>query len=54
MILLDTQVVLWLGFEPDQRSRKAVAAIKEERSNGGGLAISGVSLYELATLAAKG
>ena len=54
MILLDTHVVLWLAFEPDRLSGKAVAAIQEARRIGDGLAISGVTLYELAMLSAKG
>jgi PIN domain nuclease of toxin-antitoxin system len=54
MILLDTHVVLWLAFEPDRLSKNAVNAIQEARRNGDGLAISGVTLYELASLSARG
>jgi PIN domain nuclease of toxin-antitoxin system len=51
MILVDTHVVVWLAFDPDQLSRKARAAINNTRKNGSGLAISDITLLELATLA---
>jgi PIN domain nuclease of toxin-antitoxin system len=54
VILVDTHVVVWLAFEPSQLSRKARAAIDDARGNGDGLAISDISLLELATLASKG
>lgn len=54
MILVDTHVVVWLAFEPSQLSRKARAAIDDARKNGDGLAISDITLLELATLASKG
>lgn len=54
MILLDTHVVVWLAFAPNELSRKATSAIKEARRTGGGLAISDITLLELATLANKG
>lgn len=54
MILADTHVVVWLAFEPSQLSRKARAAIDDARKNGDGLAISDITLLELATLASKG
>ena len=53
MILVDTHVVVWLAFDQDQLSRKARAAINDARKNGDGLAISDVTLLELATLASK-
>jgi PIN domain nuclease of toxin-antitoxin system len=54
MILVDTHVVVWLAFDRDQISRKARGAIDDARKNGDGLAISDITLLELATLASKG
>ena len=54
MILLDTHVVIWLAFDQKQISRKARHAIDDARKNADGLAISDVTLLELATLANKG
>jgi PIN domain nuclease of toxin-antitoxin system len=54
VILVDTHVVVWLAFDQDQISRKARAAIDNARRNGDGLAVSDVTLLELATLASKG
>lgn len=54
MILLDTHVVVWLAFDPAQISAKARAAIDEARGNADGLAISDITLLELARLATKG
>ena len=53
MILLDTHVVLWLAFEDAKISRKARAAIEEARKSGEGLAISDISLLEIASLERK-
>src|SRR3984885_13934806 len=54
MILVDTHVVVWLAFDQDQISRKARSAIDEARKNADGLAISDITLLELATLSSKG
>lgn len=54
MILVDTHVVVWLAFDQDQISRKARTAIDDARRNADGLAISDITLMELATLASKG
>jgi PIN domain nuclease of toxin-antitoxin system len=54
VILVDTHVVVWLAFDQHQISRKARAAIDNARRNGDGLAISDITLLELATLASKG
>jgi PIN domain nuclease of toxin-antitoxin system len=54
LILVDTHVVVWLAFEQNQISRKARAAIDDARKLGDGLAISDITLLELATLASKG
>jgi PIN domain nuclease of toxin-antitoxin system len=49
VILVDTQVVLWLAFEPLRLS-----TIKHARKNGEVLAISDITLLEIATLVSKG
>jgi PIN domain nuclease of toxin-antitoxin system len=54
VILVDTHVVVWLAFDQDQISRKARSAIDDARKNADGLAISDITLLELATLANKG
>jgi PIN domain nuclease of toxin-antitoxin system len=54
VILVDTHVVVWLAFDQNQLSKKARAAIDDARKNGDGLAISDISLLELATLVSKG
>jgi PIN domain nuclease of toxin-antitoxin system len=54
VILVDTHVVVWLAFDQDQISRKARSAIDVARKNADGLAISDITLLELATLASKG
>jgi PIN domain nuclease of toxin-antitoxin system len=54
VILVDTHVVVWLAFDQAQLSQKARAAIDDARRNGDGLAISDITLLELATLASKG
>jgi PIN domain nuclease of toxin-antitoxin system len=53
MILVDTHVVLWLALEPDNISKKARAAIEETRDQGQGLAISDISLLEIAQIEGK-
>jgi len=54
VILVDTHVVIGLAFDPGQLSRKARVAIDNARKKAAGLAISDISLLELATLASKG
>lgn len=54
MILVDTHVVVWLAFDQDQLSRKARTVINNTRKNADGLAISDITLLELATLVSKG
>ncbi len=53
MILLDTHVVVWLVSEPEQLSKNAGAAIEDARQSGAGLAISTMTLVEIATLFGK-
>jgi PIN domain nuclease of toxin-antitoxin system len=54
VILVDTHIVVWLAFDQDQISRKARTTIDNARKNADGLAISDITLWELATLASKG
>ena len=53
MILLDTHVVVWLAFDETRLSKKARSAIDDALKNGSGLAISDITLLELAVLANK-
>jgi len=53
VILLDTHIVAWLAFDPTQLSAKARAAIDDARDSGEGLAISDITLLELAILTSK-
>jgi len=54
VILVDTHIVVWLAFAPHEISKKATQAVEEARKNADGLAISDISLLELATLVSKG
>ena len=54
MILVDTHIVVWLAFAPQEISRKATQAIEAARKKEDGLAISDITLLELATLVSKG
>jgi len=54
VILLDTHVVIWLALEPGRISKRARAAIQETRQRGEGLAISDITLLEIATIENKG
>ena len=53
MIVLDTHVLLWAIVDPKKLSRAADAAIRRSRQVDG-LAISAISLWELASLVARG
>lgn len=53
MILLDTHVLVWMSADPKRLSRNAMTAIKTAQIEGG-LAISAISLWELAVLFARG
>ncbi len=53
MILLDTHVLIWLASEPGKLSKKAREAIRKA-SIEGGIAISAITLWELAWLATHG
>jgi len=54
VILLDTHVVLWMAFEPEKVSRSAHRRIEQARKANEGLAVSGITLLEIATAASKG
>jgi PIN domain nuclease of toxin-antitoxin system len=53
MILLDTHALIWLRAEPVKLSARASEAIRTARL-GEGLAISAISLWELAWIATHG
>jgi PIN domain nuclease of toxin-antitoxin system len=53
MILVDTHVVLWLALDPGRISKKAAAVIEETRHSGQGLAISDMTLLEIAMIESK-
>jgi PIN domain nuclease of toxin-antitoxin system len=53
MILVDTHVVVWLALEPAKISKKASAVIEESRHSGQGLAISDITLLEIAQIERK-
>jgi len=54
LILLDTHVVIWLAQEYKRISSKAQAAIRDARKKERGLAVSCITLLEIARLAARG
>jgi len=54
VILVDTHVVVWLAFDQAQLSKNARVTINDARLTGEGLAISDITLLELATLSNKG
>jgi PIN domain nuclease of toxin-antitoxin system len=53
VILLDTQVAVWLGTRPQRLSHRATAAIRRAHGRQG-LAIASVTLVELAQWLARG
>ena len=53
MILLDTHVVAWAANDSKQLSREAASAIRRARRDGG-LAVSAITVWELALLVARG
>ena len=53
MILLDTHVVAWAAEDPKRLSRDAASAIRRAR-RGGGLAVSAITVWELALLVSRG
>jgi PIN domain nuclease of toxin-antitoxin system len=53
LILLDTHVLVWAVAESSRLSKSAASAITQARKTGG-LAISAISLWELAMLVSRG
>ena len=51
MILLDTHVLIWLAQDPAKISARASKAIREAKD---GLAISDITMWEMALLAGRG
>ena len=54
MILVDTHIVAWLAFSPEELSARAKEAIDQARTDGEPLAISDITLLELTVLVTKG
>lgn len=52
MILLDTHVIIWAAIEPKRLSRAAESALRRAR-RADGLAMSSISLWEMASLFAR-
>lgn len=53
LILLDTNALIWATSDPERLSKKALRAI-HRASQGTGIAISAISLWEVALIASKG
>jgi PIN domain nuclease of toxin-antitoxin system len=53
VILLDTHVLVWLTAEPEKLSKQASSALRRA-NRAGGLAISAITLWELAWLVSHG
>lgn len=53
VILLDTHALIWLASEPGRLSKKAAETIRKS-THEGGIAISAITLWELAWLATHG
>jgi PIN domain nuclease of toxin-antitoxin system len=53
VILLDTHVLVWAAAEPKRLSATALAAIRKARREDG-VAIAAITLWELASLIARG
>jgi len=53
LILLDTHVVIWLAQDEQRISSRARNAITDTREGGEGLAVSSMTLLELARLASQ-
>jgi PIN domain nuclease of toxin-antitoxin system len=53
VILLDTHALVWAVADPKRLSRAAAAAIRDAQQEGG-LAVSAITLWELAALVARG
>jgi PIN domain nuclease of toxin-antitoxin system len=54
LILLDTHVVIWLAQDYKRISSRAQATIQDARKKDRGLAVSCITLLEIARLAARG
>lgn len=53
MILLDSHALVWVVLDPERLSRQAASAIRRARVSDG-LAISAITVWELALLFARG
>jgi PIN domain nuclease of toxin-antitoxin system len=50
LILLDTHVVIWIAMNPVKISKRARTALDQARNNDTGIAVSDMTLLELAGL----
>lgn len=53
MILLDTHVVVWLSSAPEKISKTGLNSINSARTEGLGLSIADITLFELALLISR-
>ena len=53
LILLDTHVLVWLVAQPERLSKPAASAIRRARASDG-LSIADVTVWEVASLCARG
>ncbi len=53
-MLLDTHVVIWLAQDYTRITPRAHAAIEQARTKDEGLAVSAITLFEIALLASRG
>jgi PIN domain nuclease of toxin-antitoxin system len=54
VILIDTQVAIWMTVERKRLSTAAARTLRDSSRSGGGLSIAGTSLWEIAMFANKG
>jgi PIN domain nuclease of toxin-antitoxin system len=54
LILLDTHVVVWLAQDYQRISPMAQTRVEKAREKDAGVAISGITLFEIALLASRG
>ena len=54
LILLDTHALVWAVDDSKALSRPAASAIRRARRQGGGVAISAITVWELASMLARG
>jgi len=53
MLVLDTHAAVWILVDPDRVSKRATQAIDDAREQAGGVFVSDVTLFEIASLIAR-